>query len=118
MSDAPNRGVMIVLAYLWPLALVPFFLEKHDPEVQWHARHGLILMAVEAVLAAAFLGAAIVLSMAALWLGSALIVAAVAGWFAVFGVHALGAIRGLGGSRLIVPGVSRYADRWVTPPTI
>ena len=29
---------MIVLAYLWLLALVPLLVEKDDPEVQWHAQ--------------------------------------------------------------------------------
>jgi uncharacterized membrane protein len=114
MSDAPNRGVMIVLAYLWPLALVPFFLEKRDQEVQWHARHGLLLMGVEAVIAAAFVALGIVLSVAALWLGSVLIVAAVVFWFVVFGVHALAAIKGLGGSRLVLPGISPLVDRFTT----
>jgi hypothetical protein len=108
MSDAPNRGVMIVLAYLWPLALVPFFLEKRDADVQWHARHGLVLMCAELVLAVLFFGAALVLSLAALWLGSVFVVAAVVLWFVVFAVHALAAIKGLGGSRLIVPGITRH----------
>src|SRR4051812_30120664 len=50
MADAggsPNRGVMIVLAYLWPLALIPFLLEQQDLDVRWHAKHGLVLMAAE-----------------------------------------------------------------------
>ena len=41
---------MIVLAYLWPLALVPLLVEKNDPEVQWHAKHGIVLMVAELVL--------------------------------------------------------------------
>ena len=41
---SPNRGVMIVLAYLWLLALVPLLFEKTDREVQWHAKHGIVLM--------------------------------------------------------------------------
>ena len=41
---------MIVLAYLWLLALVPLLVEKNDPEVQWHAKHGLVLMAAEVIL--------------------------------------------------------------------
>jgi len=44
VEASPNRGVMIVLAYLWPLALVPLLLEKRDPDLQWHAKHGLVLM--------------------------------------------------------------------------
>ena len=54
MSDATpgsapssNRNVMIVLSYLWLLALVPLLTEKDDKEVQWHAKHGLVLMVAE-----------------------------------------------------------------------
>src|SRR4026207_1023360 len=53
MSDlgaSPTRGVMIVLAYLWLLALVPLLVERRDPEVQWHAKHGLVLMIAELIL--------------------------------------------------------------------
>jgi len=49
-GPSPNRGVMIVLAYMWPLALVPLLLEKNDPDVQWHAKHGIVLMIAELVL--------------------------------------------------------------------
>ena len=45
-----NRGIMIVLSYLWLLALVPLLVEKNDPEVQWHAKHGLVLTAAEVIL--------------------------------------------------------------------
>src|SRR4030081_1140992 len=58
MADAegsPHRGVMIVLAYLWPLALVPLLLEKHDPDLQWHARHGLVLMLAELLVIVVYL---------------------------------------------------------------
>ena len=41
---------MIVLAYLWVLALVPLVVARQDPEVQWHAKHGLVLMIAELLL--------------------------------------------------------------------
>ena len=41
---------MIVLSYLWLLALVPLLVEKEDKEVQWHAKHGIVLMVAEIVL--------------------------------------------------------------------
>ena len=41
---------MIVLSYLWLLALVPLLVEKDDKEVQWHAKHGIVLMVAEIVL--------------------------------------------------------------------
>src|SRR5437870_4974725 len=53
-APPPNRGLMIALAYLWPLAIVPLLLEKDDPEVQWHAKHGLVLMVAELVVLLAF----------------------------------------------------------------
>jgi uncharacterized membrane protein len=41
---------MLILSYLWPLALVPYLLEKDDQEVQWHAKNGLVMTAAEIVL--------------------------------------------------------------------
>ena len=48
-TPSSNRGVMIVLSYLWLLALVPLLVEKDDKEVQWHAKHGIVLMIAEIV---------------------------------------------------------------------
>src|SRR5688572_24021003 len=46
---SPNRTLMIVLAYLWILFLVPLLVEKEDREVQWHAKHGLVITVAEIV---------------------------------------------------------------------
>jgi len=70
---------MIVLAYLWPLALVPLLLEKHDPEVQWHAKHGIVLMIAELILLFGYIMLTSIVSLAALGLGCVLSV------FLVFG---------------------------------
>ena len=51
-KDSSNRGLLIVLAYLWLLVIVPLPHRKNDPEVRWHARHGLLLMAAELVASA------------------------------------------------------------------
>ena len=42
-----NRSVMIVLSYLWILALIPFLMEQDDKDVRWHAKHGLVLLGAE-----------------------------------------------------------------------
>ncbi len=42
-TPSSNRNVMILLSYLWLLALVPLLTEKDDKEVQWHAKNGLAL---------------------------------------------------------------------------
>src|SRR3954452_9751593 len=75
MADAgpsPNRGVMIVLAYLWPLALVPLLLEKRDADVQWHAKHGLVLMVAELVLIVIYFVIASIVTLSSIGLGVAL----------------------------------------------
>jgi uncharacterized membrane protein len=38
---------MLVLSYLGILALIPLLTKKDDPEVQWHAKNGLILLGAE-----------------------------------------------------------------------
>ena len=100
---------MIVLSYLWLLALVPLLTEKDDKEVQWHAKHGLVLMVAEIVLwmvghdgahrARRILGC--IVGLLSLSCGSAIVV-----------LHIMCIIKGINGQRLIIPGVSEYADKF------
>ncbi|MCU1381501.1 MAG: hypothetical protein JWL71_198 [Acidobacteria bacterium] len=103
---------MIVLAYLWPLALVPLLLDKHDPEVQWHAKHGLVLMIAELLGFVGYIALTSVVSLAALGLGCALSILLVFGWIGILALHVVAILKGVGGTRLIVPGLSHYADRF------
>ncbi len=111
-SAGDNRTIMIVLSYLWLLALIPLLVEKNDAEVQWHAKHGLVLTAAEFVL---FVGLQIV----------TMILGAISGGLGcliglLFPVLALGILvlhvvcilKGLKGERFIVPKVSEFADRF------
>jgi uncharacterized membrane protein len=109
---SPNRGVMIVLAYLWPLALVPLLLEKRDPEVQWHAKHGLVLMVAELILIVAYVVLTSIVSLATLGLGCVLSLLLVFGWIGILALHVVAILKGVAGSRLILPGLSHYADRF------
>jgi uncharacterized membrane protein len=114
MSEAgasPNRGVMIVLAYLWPLALVPLLVEKNDPEVQWHAKHGLVLMIAELILLFGYIMMTSIVSLATLGLGCVLSLFLVFGWVAILALHVVAILKGVNGSRLIIPGLSDYANR-------
>ena len=104
-NPPPNRGLMLVLAYLWLLALVPVLVEQQDQEVRWHARHGLVLFGAEFV---GFMALAIL--------------SGIVGWLAflfwplaqlgVLALHVACIARALQGGRLLVPGVSEYADRF------
>jgi len=111
VDPSPNRGVMIVLAYLWPLALVPLLLEKHDPEVQWHAKHGIVLMIAELILLFGYIMLTSIVSLAALGLGCVLSVFLVFGWVGVMALHVVAILKGINGGRLIIPGLSDYANR-------
>lgn len=115
MADAglsPNRGVMIVLAYLWPLALVPLLLERHDADVQWHAKHGLVLMIAELLLLFAYVVLTGIVSLATLGLGCVLSILLVCGWVGILALHVVAILKGVSGTRLIIPGLSNYADRF------
>ncbi|MBW8865998.1 MAG: hypothetical protein JF610_01485, partial [Acidobacteria bacterium] len=86
-EPSPNRGVMIVLAYLWALAIVPLLLEKQDAEVQWHAKHGLVLMAAELIVILAYGLMSSLVSLATLGLGCVLIVFLVFAWVGILALH-------------------------------
>lgn len=108
-SPSSNRNVMILLSYLWLLALIPLVVEKQDREVQWHAKHGIVLMVAEMIFWVAF-------QIVTFILGSVLgcIVAIFAPIIAVGIVvlHIVAIVKGINGQRLIVPGISQYADRF------
>jgi len=101
---------MIVLAYLWPLALVPLLLEKHDADVQWHARHGLVLMVAELVLIVVYFAIASVVTLSSIGLGVALMMLLVGGWVGILALHVIAILKGVSGTRLSIPVVSRHAD--------
>ena len=92
---SPNRGMMIVLSYLWALALVPLLFESDDDEVQWHAKHGLVLFGAE-------IGIYIVISCLLLPLT----------WLGVLVLHVACMGKGLQGNRFRIPGLSHYPDQF------
>ena len=101
---------MIVLAYLWPLALVPLLLEKHDADVQWHARHGLVMMVAELVLIVVYFAIASVVTLSSIGLGVALLMLLVGGWVGILALHVIAILKGVSGTRLSIPVLSRYAN--------
>ena len=103
---------MIVLAYLWPLALVPLLVEKDDAEVQWHAKHGIVLMVAEIIILIAFGMVTSIVSLATFGLGCVLSVFVIFLWIAILAVHVIAIIMGINGKRFLIPGVSEYANRF------
>jgi hypothetical protein len=111
-DPSPNRALMIVLAYLWPLAVVPLLVEKEDAEVQWHAKHGIVLMAAEIVLLLAFVFVTSIVSLATFGLGCVFSLFAIFVWMGILALHLAAIIMGINDKRLIIPGISQYASRF------
>jgi uncharacterized membrane protein len=110
-----NRTIMIVLSYLGILALIPLLVEKNDKEVQWHAKHGLVLLVAEVALF-------IVLSIIGAILGHIPVLgclSAIVGvvlWFVlmigILVVHITCIVKGVNGQRFTLPYISQYADQF------
>ena len=110
-APSSNRNVMILLSYLWLLALVPLLTDKDDAEVQWHAKHGIVLTIAELVLLFAYVLFTSLVSLATFGLGCALSLLLVFAWIGILALHVVAILKGVNGGRLIVPGVSEYAER-------
>ena len=111
-GPSSNRGIMIVLAYLWLLALVPLLVEKEDKDVQWHAKHGIVLMVAEIVLWIVIMILTGIISMVSGALGCVVSLLTMGLWLAILIVHVVAIVKGVNGGRLIIPGVSDYASRF------
>jgi len=99
---------MVVLAYLGILAVIPLVAEKEDSEVQWHARHGLILL-----LAWIGIGFALAVFQAVPFVGWILGCAVFPFWAVlILVVHIMAIVKGLRGDRLMVPYLSEFVERW------
>jgi|SRR5687767_3721148 len=106
-ATSSNRNVMIVLSYLWLLALVPLLTEKDDREVQWHAKHGIVLMGVEIIIwvvISVVLGSIPVIGCIGLLFTPLLMLAELV-------LHVMCILKGINGQRLIIPGISEFANK-------
>ncbi len=109
---SPNRQVMIVLSYIGLLALIPLLSEKEDREVQWHAKHGLVLFVAWIVLMVATQVVVIVLNQVSSSLGCLVGMATPFVGLAYFVVTILCILKGVKGERFLIPGVSPLVDRF------
>ena len=107
-----NRNVMIVLSYLWLLALIPLLVEKEDREVQWHAKHGLVLTVVEVVVMIGLQVVVMILGAVSGGLGCIFTLLIPIFMLAILIVHVLCIVKGINGQRFLIPGVSEFADKF------
>ena len=110
---SPNRSVMLVLSYLGILALVPLLTEKEDREVQWHARHGLVLFGAWIALGVGLQVVLMVVRQSGVDCLGCLISLAMPGlFFAYLALAVLCMLKALGGQRFLIPGLSQLADKF------
>lgn len=102
---SPNRPIFLVLSYLGILALLPYLIEKEDKEVQWHAKHGLVLCGVEIVLGIVLT----IINTVTACLGC--LIAPLVG-IPLLILHIMLIVKALNGERMLIPGISQYADQF------
>jgi len=107
---------MLVLSYLGILALIPLLAEKDDREIQWHAKHGLIMTVVAIALI-------IVLNIVLFIIGMLPVVGGVVGALlgcglmpllslAIMALFIVAMIKAINGQRLVLPMITEYVDKW------
>ena len=106
-APGSNRNVMIALSYLWILAVVPLIVEKDDAEVQWHAKHGLVLLVVEIILYAILA----VVSMVPI-IGCVTMILPFVVFVGFLVVRILCITKGINGERFTLPVISDFANRF------
>jgi uncharacterized membrane protein len=102
---------MIVLSYLWLLALIPLLVEKDDQEVQWHAKNGLVFLVAEVAVWIVMMILTTVVSALTAGLGCLLAPLSLIVWVGILVIHVMAIVKGVNGQRLVLPGVSQYADK-------
>jgi len=107
-----NRNMMIVLSYLWLLALIPLLVDKDDREVQWHAKHGLVLTVVEVVVMIGLQVVIMILGAISGGLGCVFTLLIPIFMLAILIVHVLCIVKGINGQRFLIPSVSEFADKF------
>lgn len=106
-AASSNRGLMLVLSYLGILAVVPLVVEKDDAEVQWHAKHGLVLAIAWFVI---FFALAILSSLGPL--GCIFGPISLLGGLGVLVLHIMLIMKALDGKRMLIPGLSDLVNKF------
>ena len=106
-SPGSDRTLMVVLGYLWILALVPLLTKKDDSEVQWHAKNGLSLLGAEIVCWIAFmiLGRFMPIIGCGIWVVQCVV------WLGFLALRVLCIMKGVNGQRFRIPVISDFADK-------
>lgn len=106
-APSSNRSAMLVLSYLGILSLIPLLTEKEDREVQWHAKHGLVLFVAFLILGFAFSFLSRFIDIGCLGCFPGGLIGTV-----YLVVIILCILKAQKGERLIIPGVSDFVNKF------
>lgn len=99
---------MLVLSYVAFLGFIPLLAGKQDRNVRWHAINGLLLFAAVVVFGVAATVIGILIPTLSCLYGIVMFIVLIV--YTIIAILAI--VKALSGERLIVPGISRYADRF------
>jgi uncharacterized membrane protein len=112
-GGSSDRGVMLVLSYILFFGLIPIFVKKDDPEVQWHAKNGFSLFLVYFVIRIVWWAVVrfIFSTVIGCFTGPILIGISCLLWLGYIALMVLCIMKAVNGQRLRLPVISTFADR-------
>lgn len=110
-APGSDRTLMVVLSYLWILALIPLLTKKDDSEVQWHAKNGLCFLGAEIALWLVFTIAGVALRRFLAPLGCGLAMVECVVWIGFLVIRIMAIMKGVNGGRMRLPIISDFADK-------
>ena len=107
-AGASPNPVMLILSYLFPLSLIPLFVDK-SPDIQFHAKQGTVLWVVVFIVSfvLGFLASLTGLTFLA-WIGS--LIGLIALVFAIIAI-----VKGFGGTLYSIPVIGGLVGKVPSP---
>lgn len=105
------NSLMLILSYLYPLSLVPFFVEKEDDYIQWHAKQGVVMFVVEFIVAIVFFVLSMAINAFTGCLGCFLYLPQMFFHLALLIARIICVVKGLDGERYRVPLMADWSEK-------
>jgi uncharacterized membrane protein len=103
-----NRTLWLVLSYAWILALIPYLVEKNDPEVQWHSKNGLVWTIAEFLVQLVIAIPTFVLP----FVGCVTGLIGLGLWVVVLVLRIVAIQKALAGQRYTLPGLEQFVNQF------
>jgi uncharacterized membrane protein len=104
-APGSDKTIFLVLSYLGLLCLIPLLAKKDDPDVQWHAKNGLVLLFAEI----AWVVIRIALAYAGVSCAMAIVGCVV--WLGFLAISVICIVKAVGGQRFRIPLLTDLAEK-------